>query len=295
VIFDSGDVYCGEVSENSLNGHGEMVYANGDRYVGEFVKGKPQGKGKLVPKDGEPLEGEFSNGELIQMSNTEKADSLKVQSDIQGLITKNSIQDKKCFVSENDRITLRSFPKQMFSVSQSSKSNSDPLKSKNLNVLNLNNKNKNERKKSLCIYSLKDELKGLRSKTQKIENKDLPNIFTFLRKVTGKGNNESKGDSKNTKKSIPDDSKSEQIMYSQTTIDSFRPSQINFNSNFSSSSPFTNSEGNANSGNKLKPDYQQNLEQYSLYSTQSNSMGPKISFVKNNFWNTKHFFPKNLN
>jgi hypothetical protein len=52
ILYSTGELFEGTVTENKRHGKGSMTYKNGDVYDGEWVKDKRIGKGKLRLKEG---------------------------------------------------------------------------------------------------------------------------------------------------------------------------------------------------------------------------------------------------
>ncbi len=63
-IFNNGDIYDGEWSNNEINGYGTMKYKNGNKYEGEWLNGKKHGKGKCIFDNGDIYNGEWSNAKM---------------------------------------------------------------------------------------------------------------------------------------------------------------------------------------------------------------------------------------
>jgi hypothetical protein len=69
-LFDNGDIYDGEWSDNDIYGCGNMKYKNGDIYDGEWDLCGKHGQGKMVYKNGDVYEGtwfrnnRYGNGKI---------------------------------------------------------------------------------------------------------------------------------------------------------------------------------------------------------------------------------------
>ena len=62
IIYEGGDTYHGDYSNNTYNGKGIYTWTDGKKYEGECSNGKWHGKGKYTCPDGQKYEGEFING-----------------------------------------------------------------------------------------------------------------------------------------------------------------------------------------------------------------------------------------
>lgn len=120
MIFESGDIYIGEISDNALKGYGEMSFANGDKYLGSFSKNVFEGQGKFISNSGRTVEGKFSNGVYIENNEKKVSGGTKLES-INKIIVDNKFHDKKCFVRDENKIKFRSFTHHLTSFSKSSK------------------------------------------------------------------------------------------------------------------------------------------------------------------------------
>jgi len=63
IVFDSGDIYEGEFSDNKFNGYGHYIWAkNGHEYKGSYLNGKFHGEGFYRWGKNEYYNGEYVNG-----------------------------------------------------------------------------------------------------------------------------------------------------------------------------------------------------------------------------------------
>ena len=63
IVFDSGDIYEGEFSDNKFNGYGHYIwFKNGHEYKGNYLNGKFHGEGFYKWAENEYYNGEYVNG-----------------------------------------------------------------------------------------------------------------------------------------------------------------------------------------------------------------------------------------
>jgi len=63
ITHENGDIYKGNVKDNSICGIGEMTYADGDYYSGYWEQNQPNGLGMMKYSDGEIYYGQTVYGE----------------------------------------------------------------------------------------------------------------------------------------------------------------------------------------------------------------------------------------
>ena len=61
MVFATGEVYVGQLTEGQPDGLGTFSWTSGDQYVGEWKMGQKHGKGVFVWKSGERWEGVYEN------------------------------------------------------------------------------------------------------------------------------------------------------------------------------------------------------------------------------------------
>ena len=59
-LWENGDKYEGEWSNNQINGQGKLIYINGNTYEGNFKDGMKNGQGIFIWKNGDKYEGQWS-------------------------------------------------------------------------------------------------------------------------------------------------------------------------------------------------------------------------------------------
>ena len=216
------------------------------------------------------------------MSKEYSTESKSIKSDIKDLILDCRIQNKKCFVSSQNQIKLRSFRNDMLALCSPSTSANHPLSSpENKKSSKLNFKrNPPSKRRSKCLYDAKMLVKELRSNTETFGCNTSSDRFDFSRKLT-------------IKKQINDCNKNlrlqkmalneEFALTCQNTIDSFGQT---YASGSQRTSPFTFSESRGAttlSARTIPTTISRNKSIFS--SSSSNSIGPKLDFIKNQFWN----------
>jgi hypothetical protein len=65
IIYESGNTYQGDYSNNTINGKGIYIWPEGQKYEGEFLNGNSHGFGKQVWPNGQWKEGTWENDEFI--------------------------------------------------------------------------------------------------------------------------------------------------------------------------------------------------------------------------------------
>ncbi|BBM85034.1 protein kinase domain-containing protein [Candidatus Uabimicrobium amorphum] len=60
-----GDKYTGQFTNDTISGHGTLLFANGEKYSGEFHDGERTGHGTFVWNSGEKYTGEFRNANIV--------------------------------------------------------------------------------------------------------------------------------------------------------------------------------------------------------------------------------------
>ena len=76
--------------------------------------GKFEGKGQFIKKSGETNKGFFVNGKLTKKNDEKIFNLTQSKVKIKDLIKETNIQNKKCFISNKNKIKLRSVQHQLF-------------------------------------------------------------------------------------------------------------------------------------------------------------------------------------
>ena len=85
-----------------------MFFKNGDQYLGQFKNNEFEGQGKFIHRSGESEEGIFQKGRLIKNNKNaqERLNLNKIK--IKDIILEKTFRNKNSFITNNDKIKLRS-------------------------------------------------------------------------------------------------------------------------------------------------------------------------------------------